>query len=88
MGPGVIANFSPASPRAPSASALPSACTPCVWTAAKATTVVASTSSPHNTKNADGNASSPHDLARGGAAVKFRISNTVLNGDQMPACRC
>ncbi|MEN5237523.1 MULTISPECIES: OprD family porin [Pseudomonas] len=41
---------------------------------------------PHNTKNADGNASSPHDLARAGAAVKFRISNTVLKyGDQMPA---
>ncbi|TFF36613.1 OprD family porin [Pseudomonas sp. RIT623] len=40
---------------------------------------------PHNTKNADDNASGPHDLARGGAAVKFRISNTVLKyGDQMP----
>ena len=41
---------------------------------------------PHETTNADGNASSPHNLARGGAAVKFRISNTVLKyGDQMPA---
>ncbi|MNM53331.1 Porin D precursor [compost metagenome] len=41
---------------------------------------------PHDTKNAEGNASSPHNLARGGAAVKFRISNTVLKyGDQMPA---
>ncbi|EKT4522350.1 OprD family porin [Pseudomonas juntendi] len=29
---------------------------------------------------------SPHNLARGGAAVKFRVSNTVLKyGDQMPA---
>lgn len=29
---------------------------------------------------------SPHNLARSGAAVKFRISNTVLKyGDQMPA---
>ncbi|MBM3108299.1 MULTISPECIES: OprD family porin [Pseudomonas] len=29
--------------------------------------------------------SSPHNLARGGAAVKFRVSNTVLKyGDQMP----
>ena len=28
---------------------------------------------------------SPHNLARGGAAVKFRVSNTVLKyGDQMP----
>ncbi len=41
---------------------------------------------PHETTNAEGNASSPHNLARGGAAVKFRISNTVLKyGDQMPA---
>ncbi|TLP58217.1 MULTISPECIES: OprD family porin [Pseudomonas] len=41
---------------------------------------------PYNTTNADSNASSPHDLARAGAAVKFRISNTVLKyGDQMPA---
>ncbi|MBF8720928.1 OprD family porin [Pseudomonas guariconensis] len=31
-------------------------------------------------------ANSPHNLARGGAAVKFRVSNTVLKyGDQMPA---
>src|SRR5690606_18746626 len=31
-------------------------------------------------------ANSPHNLARGGAAIKFRISNTVLKyGDQMPA---
>ncbi|MBA1202288.1 OprD family porin [Pseudomonas capeferrum] len=31
-------------------------------------------------------ANSPHNLARGGAAVKFRISNTVLKyGDQMPS---
>ena len=30
-------------------------------------------------------ANAPHNLARGGAAVKFRISNTVLKyGDQMP----
>ncbi|MFK0087123.1 OprD family porin [Pseudomonas sp. NPDC090755] len=35
--------------------------------------------SPTNPQN------SPHNLARGGAAVKFRISNTVLKyGDQMP----
>ena len=35
--------------------------------------------SPTNQQN------SPHNLARGGAAVKFRISNTVLKyGDQMP----
>lgn len=35
--------------------------------------------SPSNPQN------SPHNLARGGAAVKFRISNTVLKyGDQMP----
>lgn len=32
-----------------------------------------------------GPANSPHNLARGGAAIKFRISNTVLkHGDQMP----
>lgn len=30
--------------------------------------------------------SAPHDLAKGGAAVKFRVSNTVLKyGDQFPA---
>ncbi|MGF6592379.1 OprD family porin [Pseudomonas sp. 2835] len=35
--------------------------------------------SPTNQQN------SPHNLARGGAAIKFRISNTVLKyGDQMP----
>ncbi|TDF79978.1 OprD family porin [Pseudomonas sp. H9] len=35
--------------------------------------------SPTNQQN------SPHNLARGGAAVKFRVSNTVLKyGDQMP----
>jgi len=35
--------------------------------------------SPSNPQN------SPHNLARGGAAVKFRVSNTVLKyGDQMP----
>ncbi|WP_422421918.1 OprD family porin [Pseudomonas sp. GZD-222] len=35
--------------------------------------------SPSNQQN------SPHNLARGGAAVKFRVSNTVLKyGDQMP----
>ncbi|MCU1723363.1 OprD family porin [Pseudomonas sp. 5P_5.1_Bac1] len=29
---------------------------------------------------------SPHDISRGGAAVKFRVSNTVLKyGDQMPS---
>ncbi|MEG2130950.1 OprD family outer membrane porin, partial [Pseudomonas sp.] len=33
----------------------------------------------------DGPQNSPHNLARGGAAVKFRVSNTVLKyGDQMP----
>ncbi|CAG8869718.1 Porin D [Pseudomonas fluorescens] len=31
-------------------------------------------------------ANSPHNLARGGAAIKFRVSNTVLKyGDQMPS---
>ncbi|MFQ6573567.1 OprD family porin [Pseudomonas sp. UM16] len=38
-------------------------------------------------KPAEGDApqNSPHNLARGGAAVKFRVSNTVLKyGDQMP----
>ncbi|KJK09441.1 MULTISPECIES: OprD family porin [Pseudomonas] len=41
-------------------------------------------------KPADGDSAtnqqnSPHNLARGGAAVKFRVSNTVLKyGDQMP----
>ncbi|WP_313738334.1 OprD family porin [Pseudomonas sp.] len=34
----------------------------------------------------DGSGRSPHNLARGGAAVKFRVSNTVLKyGDQMPS---
>ncbi|MDD2059370.1 OprD family porin [Pseudomonas sp. GD03860] len=38
-------------------------------------------------KPSDGaQANSPHNLARGGAAVKLRVSNTVLKyGDQMPA---
>lgn len=41
---------------------------------------------PSDFKDENGNANSPHNLARGGAAVKFRISNTVLKyGDQMPA---
>jgi hypothetical protein len=78
----------PASPKAPSVSALtPSACTPCVWTAAKATTVVAaSTSSSRTTPRTPTATPAAHNLARGGAAVKFRISNTVLKyGDQMPA---
>jgi len=35
---------------------------------------------------ADNPGSAPHDLAKGGAAVKFRVSNTVLKyGDQFPA---
>ncbi|HEK1683869.1 TPA: OprD family porin [Pseudomonas putida] len=39
-----------------------------------------------NTVDADGRSSAANDLARGGAAIKFRISNTVLKyGDQMPA---
>ena len=40
------------------------------------------------TTNPDGSSnpgSAPHDLAKGGAAVKFRLSNTVLKyGDQFP----
>ncbi|QYX51547.1 Porin D [Pseudomonas fluorescens] len=39
-----------------------------------------------NTVDADGQSAAANDLARAGAAVKFRISNTVLKyGDQMPA---
>ena len=42
----------------------------------------------NGTTNPDGSSnpgSAPHDLAKGGAAVKFRISNTVLKyGDQFP----
>lgn len=37
----------------------------------------------------DNNGSPADDLAKGGAAVKFRFSNTVLTyGDQMPALPC
>ena len=43
----------------------------------------------NGTTNPDGSnnpGSAPHDLAKGGAAVKFRVSNTVLKyGDQFPA---
>ncbi|MGE7990009.1 OprD family porin [Pseudomonas sp. NPDC089554] len=39
-----------------------------------------------NTVDADGRSSAANDLARAGAAVKFRVSNTVLKyGDMMPA---
>ena len=59
-----------------------SACTRYAWTAAR---VIAAPPVSTSSKQGD-SGSAADDLSKGGAAVKFRISNTVLKyGDQMPS---